>query len=125
MDRKITAVQLERARQLLIDGDRTEAVRAGVEEAVDRLLWNYDANNPLVQAYVLAKVIDEAASRLSSAVLDYQDGYGNFVGAVISEQRALLAELLDLANEAVEDAADGRLYDERMSEDRGEAFSDD
>lgn len=116
MERKITATQLERARQLLIDGNRVEAVRAGVEEAVDRLLWNYDANNPLVQAFVLAKVIDEAASRLSSAVLEHHDDYGDFVGALIADQRALLAELLGLASEAAEDAADAALLQERMAD---------
>lgn len=98
MERIITATQLERARQLLTDGNRVEAVRAGVEEAVDRLLWNYDASNPLVQAFVLAKVIDEAASRLSSAVLEHHDDYGEFVGALIEDQKALLAELIGMAD---------------------------
>ncbi|MFB7880879.1 hypothetical protein [Brevundimonas diminuta] len=139
IEKKLTAAQLERAKQLLGAEQHTAAIEAGIGEAVDRLLWNYDANNPLVQAYVLTKIIDEAASRLSVSVLEHQDGYDLWVGMLIQDQHALLNELLRMADsaadlkteagaleddEAAEDAADARLFDERMAEIRDDAPGD-
>lgn|GEM_PF-2946771 len=112
---------------------------AAASAAEDRLIWNYDANNRLVQAYVLTKVIDEAANRLSVSVLEHQDGYDPWVGMLIQDQRALLSELLGMADSAAdlkaeagaleddaaaEDAAEARLFAERMAEIRDDAPGD-